>query len=347
MNDEGRKSFYSDFGDAVDISAPSDGGNTSGVFTTDARGEWGYNPGDVELGDPQGDYTNDFGGTSSAAPVVAGVGALVIAMNPMLTVAEVRDILLESADPIDPVFGRYVDGHSPIYGAGRVNAYRAVRLAEIGCALLSEELCNGVDDTCDGEVDEGCSGAAACEVCAMNADCASGICARLPNDVEGRCVEPCEAGCGSDESCVGGVCAPLDGRCADCADEACDGLDNDCDGDVDEDGVCPEVGIGFECEFDGECGADGICADGYCYSTCDADADCMDGAQCEETTGRYGVPQGVGICVVPAPDCAELLCTDQWYDAEVRESTLSCLDGVLGDGSAMCESVEECLPPDF
>ena len=41
-----------------------------------------------------------FGGTSSAAPLVAGIAALVISANPSLTAKEVKDIIKESADKI-------------------------------------------------------------------------------------------------------------------------------------------------------------------------------------------------------------------------------------------------------
>ncbi|NJM85356.1 MAG: S8 family serine peptidase [Leptolyngbyaceae cyanobacterium RM2_2_21] len=69
-----------------------------------------------------GAYTTGFGGTSSACPVVAGVAALVISVNPYLKAYEVRRILQETADKIvdsstDPQlgfkYGTYDDkGHS-------------------------------------------------------------------------------------------------------------------------------------------------------------------------------------------------------------------------------------------
>jgi len=62
-------------------------------------------------------------GTSFSAPIVAGVAALVISVNPSLTASQIQDILKQSADDLGPV------GFDSTYGWGRVNAARAVSLA--------------------------------------------------------------------------------------------------------------------------------------------------------------------------------------------------------------------------
>ena len=51
-----------------------------------------------------GGQTENFGGTSSAAPLAAGILGLIFSANPALTAAEARQILKDSATPIDPVF---------------------------------------------------------------------------------------------------------------------------------------------------------------------------------------------------------------------------------------------------
>ena len=66
------------------------------------------------------------GGTSLSAPIVAGVAALVISVNPSLTGAQVQDILRKSADDLG------APGWDPGYGWGRVNAYKAVLAATGG-----------------------------------------------------------------------------------------------------------------------------------------------------------------------------------------------------------------------
>ena len=140
-NDRGKRSVYSDFGKAVWCSFPSsDMGHapfqhpaplTPGIWTTDRTGLQGYNTGNSNEGDPRGNYTNSFGGTSSACPGAAGVAALVLSVNPDLKWQEVREILKQACDKIDPNGGHYdTIGWSRFYGYGRLNAETAVTLAQ-------------------------------------------------------------------------------------------------------------------------------------------------------------------------------------------------------------------------
>ena len=103
-----------------------------GMVTSDRTGGTGYDPSDS--------YTQSFGGTSSACPVVAGVVGLMLSVNPNLTAQEVREILQTTADKIidpnpDPQLGlRYGTydgrGHSPWFGYGKVNALAAVHASQ-------------------------------------------------------------------------------------------------------------------------------------------------------------------------------------------------------------------------
>lgn len=139
-NDTGRRSVYSDFGQAIFCSFPSsDFGYapfnhpeplTSGIWTTDRSGGAGYNTGNLQDGDLEGNYTNSFGGTSSSCPGAAGVAALVLAKNSDLRWDELGAVMRQSCDRIDPSNGNYVDGRSTLYGFGRLNALKAVRLAD-------------------------------------------------------------------------------------------------------------------------------------------------------------------------------------------------------------------------
>ncbi len=129
---KGKKSAYSDFGNAVWCAFPSNDTllPIPGIWTTDRSGVAGYNPGQISRGDAVGNYVNDFGGTSSACPGTAGVAALILSRNPSLRWDEVKHILKRSCDQIDVAGGNYnTDGHSPFYGYGRVNARRAIELA--------------------------------------------------------------------------------------------------------------------------------------------------------------------------------------------------------------------------
>jgi subtilisin family serine protease len=132
-NDSGKRSCYSDHGPPVWCAFPSSDllpAKTPGIWTVDRTGAAGYNLGRASEGDEAGNYTNSFGGTSSAAPGAAGVAALLLARNPELRWNEVKDVLKRCCDRIDPGGGRYdADGHSDLYGYGRLNARRAVELA--------------------------------------------------------------------------------------------------------------------------------------------------------------------------------------------------------------------------
>lgn len=132
-NDKSKRSAYSDKGRALWCAFPSNDGNpslTPGIWTTDLSGAAGYNDGNIKKGDAAGNYTNSFGGTSSAAPGAAGVAALVLAKNSGLNWQQVKDILKRCCDRIDKTGGKYdKKGHSNNYGYGRLNAKKAVDLA--------------------------------------------------------------------------------------------------------------------------------------------------------------------------------------------------------------------------
>ncbi|MBE2283225.1 MAG: S8 family serine peptidase [Prosthecobacter sp.] len=136
INDKGRASWYSEPGANILVCAPSNGGK-QGVTTTDRSGADGYNEdgGTVEHPDfTDTDYTNTFGGTSSATPAAAGVIALMLQANPNLTYRDVQEILVRTAKQNDPFDGDWVTNgagfHFNIrYGAGLVNAQAATSMA--------------------------------------------------------------------------------------------------------------------------------------------------------------------------------------------------------------------------
>jgi len=72
-------------------------------------------------------YTDDFGFTSAACAIAAGVCARVLAVDPSLTGLDVRAIIAQSCERIDADGGTYDErGHSPLYGFGRVDLDRAL-----------------------------------------------------------------------------------------------------------------------------------------------------------------------------------------------------------------------------
>jgi subtilisin family serine protease len=128
--DQAKRALYSNFGPELDLVAPSSGG-IQAIFTTDVANPpgRGFNMGVGERGGDDGLHTNVFGGTSSATPLAAGIGALVLSVAPALGREELRELLIETAEKIgDP--GEYgPDGRCDHFGFGRVSAANAVREA--------------------------------------------------------------------------------------------------------------------------------------------------------------------------------------------------------------------------
>lgn len=70
-------------------------------------------------------YYGDCSGTSFATPLVAGVCALIKSVNRCLTPEDIQDIIKQTADPIQDE-----NSYPGLLGAGRINAYQAVSLAQ-------------------------------------------------------------------------------------------------------------------------------------------------------------------------------------------------------------------------
>jgi subtilisin family serine protease len=83
----------------VDIAAPGEN-----IYSTLPGGRYGY-----------------MTGTSQATAFVTGVAALLLSQDPSLTPSEIKEIILDSADPIAGLKDKLACG-------GRVNAYRALTL---------------------------------------------------------------------------------------------------------------------------------------------------------------------------------------------------------------------------
>lgn len=127
---------FADVGPEVGITAPTNDRGDDGVrfswidiTTVDNTGSSGYN------GIPnEPDYTNAFGGTSSATPLAAGVLALIISQDPNMTAAQARAILQHTAVRIEEPYGRFdpITGHSHRFGFGRTDAGLAIAAAASG-----------------------------------------------------------------------------------------------------------------------------------------------------------------------------------------------------------------------
>jgi Ca2+-binding RTX toxin-like protein len=158
-DDDGDASYYSSYGANLLVSAPSSGASNffigrinAGLVTTDVTGNYQGTTLDYGYGGlPDPAYTNGFGGTSGATPIVTGVVALMLDANPNLGWRDVQNILAYSATEVGSGVGgvhRTDENHdwkynaadnwnggglhfSEDYGFGGVNAFNAVRMAEV------------------------------------------------------------------------------------------------------------------------------------------------------------------------------------------------------------------------
>ena len=146
VGDDGIRAAYSEQGANLWACAPSGGGDR-GIVTTENSDR----------------YINDFGGTSSATPKVAGVAALLRHANPDLTWRDLKLILAASARQNDPTnigweegarkYGttddadRYHFNHE--YGFGVVDAAAAVALAQDWSTLPEFKNASSASGTLD------------------------------------------------------------------------------------------------------------------------------------------------------------------------------------------------------
>lgn len=125
IGDQDTRSTYNETGSSMFVVAHSDGNNRR-IYTADLTGEAGYS---------LTDYTDQFGGTSSAAPLAAGCIALALQANPQLTWRDVQHLLVHSARKCDPSHAGWAvngAGHdiNPNYGFGAIDAGALVALAQ-------------------------------------------------------------------------------------------------------------------------------------------------------------------------------------------------------------------------
>jgi hypothetical protein len=121
----GKQPWYSEDCSALVASVPSSGDGHS-ITTTDLLGQ---------VGTSGRDCTSSFSGTSAAAPMAAGVVALLLDANPKLGWRDVQAVIIDSVSPVDATDSDWQtngDGRnvSHRYGFGMMNAGRAVQLAK-------------------------------------------------------------------------------------------------------------------------------------------------------------------------------------------------------------------------
>ncbi len=141
VSDTGRQAGFSENGANLVVCGLSDGGG-QGILTTSFSVEQDNDDMDFRVSE----YIADFGGTSASAPMVSGVIAMMLEVNPALTERDVQDILIRNSTLIDPQDGDWVTNAANLsfnhkYGAGLVNARSAV-LAASNRAVDNEDEFN-------------------------------------------------------------------------------------------------------------------------------------------------------------------------------------------------------------
>lgn len=123
----GDQAWYSESCAALMAVAPSNGASGHGITTVDRLGSAGYDAGEC---------TDSFGGTSSAAPLAAGIVALMLEARPELTWRDVKHVIAMSATPLhlnDPDAEWHTNArgyaHSPRFGFGLLVIPRLIAMA--------------------------------------------------------------------------------------------------------------------------------------------------------------------------------------------------------------------------
>ncbi|MCH2100375.1 MAG: S8 family serine peptidase [Planctomycetes bacterium] len=129
IGDRDVRSSYNEKGSSMLVVSHSNG-NSRGIDTTDLNG-----------------YTTSFGGTSSSAPLGAGVVALMLDANPSLTWRDVQHVLVHSARKCDPNQSNWSQngsGHdiNYNYGFGAADAGAATALAATWNNVSAEQVYN-------------------------------------------------------------------------------------------------------------------------------------------------------------------------------------------------------------
>ncbi len=119
-DESGALASYSNFSTSMDISAPGGDGDLSSHDTITTT----WSSGTTVARSPNYAATE---GTSFSSPMVAGVAALMLAVNPALTPSQLKALMAQTASPFAAGSSCATQG---ICGAGILNAFGAVKAAQ-------------------------------------------------------------------------------------------------------------------------------------------------------------------------------------------------------------------------
>ena len=318
----GVRSRYTNHGPKLDISAPSNDLNSSGsrryfgVRTTDRMGESGYSG---------SDYHSGFGGTSAAAPVVAGAAALILQADNTLTRQEVYDLITSTATDIMDT------GFDIETGYGLLNVGAAI--ASIGAITPPAAPCAAFGGDNDGD-----------GVCA-NIDCDDND-SSFPKSPGETCDDGSSSTINDKIQADGCTCAGETVACFPNVDNDGDGIcsDTDCDdnnnmlpgveGDPCDDGILETVQdtIGADgCSCAGRI-PDNPCFDCFEDQSCDCVYNILDNTTCVDT----GFLSVTSACVVSRT------LTYEWSNGDTTQQ----ISGMPGLYSVTITDDEGCIQVD-
>ncbi|MFT3766411.1 MAG: hypothetical protein QM820_13000 [Minicystis sp.] len=181
--------------------------------------------------------------------------------------------------------GQACDTGKPGICAAGVTQCTATGTTCQGFSQPSTEKCNGLDDDCNGQTDEGdiCPSGFICDKGTCVQNCHGGEFTCPPDKVcsdDGHCVDPLCKGvtCETGKVCVGGTCK------------------GPCDGVICPHGQVCRVGACVDPCAGVTCGNGQVCDTGVCVNRCDC-LPCAQGKACDTSNG---------LCI--DPDCAGVMC---------------------------------------
>jgi hypothetical protein len=214
-----------------------------------------------------------------------------------------------------------------------------------------EETCNGLDDDCDDEIDQGklcddandctedsCDAESGCSYSPLfEGECQDGNpCTIADHCTEGVCVPGGSLTCSDDNPCTDDSCNPQDG-CQNVPNQLACSDGNLCtEGDLCQGGVCQPGLVAIDCDDLNQCTKDACNPDAGCTHEALSGTACSDGNDCTQDICVNGSCQGT-----PLPQCCTL---DADCDDNNPCTTDQCAEGdcfyaILAD---CCTIVADC-----
>ena len=261
-----------------------------------------------------------------------GDGVDSLTLNKMAAAADTK-----ISPTCDPTASKPEDTNHCYYQASNPQALLAALQAI--AKKITQEVCDGLDNDCNGTVDDGVTG----PLC----DNQKGVCAGA--------TKTCGGTAGWVGSCDGtnyGAAATANGQTYEADEKLCDGLDNDCDGVIDEGCDCQQgqtracgVNVGACSPGTQRCvnGKWGGCEGEIKASAevCDSIDNNCDGKVDENLTRECKSACGVGIETCLGGGFAN--CTAPQPTAEICDGMDNDCDGVVDGPNATCENGGTCI----